>query len=208
MLLLAAASLTAWSQPSTSDTLRAVEKHYNSTKTLQANFVVTLKDRGRPHLPERGVLYLSKGQPSRTRWDYTSPAGNFFLSDGKFVYDYDKAKNEVTRYPYKETDDLRIPLSFLLGQLDFNKDFERFTAAREGPDAVITMTPRNKQLLFRDITITVTPEAAIRRVVVTDQPGTSAMEYVLDGEQRNAKVAEALFQFTAPAGARVVDERQ
>jgi chaperone LolA len=204
LLLLIAASFALWGQ-STSDILQAVEKRYNTTKTLQANFTMTLKDRGRARLPERGVLYLTKGSPSRTRWDYSDPAGNFFLSDGKFVYDYDKRKNEATREPYKETEDTRIPLSFLLGQLNFDKDFERFEAAPAGTDTAIRMTPRNKKLAFREISITVTPGFSIRRVVVTDQPGTLVMEYTLDAEQRNLKLADALFRFTAPSGAKVVE---
>lgn len=194
--------------PNTSAVLQAVEKRYNSTTTLQAEFTLTLTERGRRHLPERGVLSLSKGTPSRMRWDYSSPAGNFFLSDGKFVYDYDKLKNEVTRYPYRETEDLRIPLSFLLGKLDFNKDFERFNASRDGDSTLIAMIPRNKKVGFRDIAMTVGPDSAIRRVVVTDPPGTLVMEYVLGVEQRNVKVAESLFKFAQPPGSQVVDVRQ
>ncbi len=201
-------TLTAQSAPDTTTILRGIEKVYNSTNTLQANFTVTFKDRGRPHVPDKGILYLSKaGGTSRTRWDYTAPAGNLFLSDGKFIYDYDKQKNSADRYPYKETEDLRIPLSFLLGKLDFNKDFEKFAATREGPLTSITMTPRNKKLLFKEIAITVAPDSTIRRVIVTDQPGTSVMDYTLEAEQRNLKLADTLFKFTVP-GATIVDVKQ
>ncbi len=202
-------SIALWSQsaPDTTAILKGVEKRYNSTSTLKANFTLTTKDRGRAKIPERGILYLSKGNPSRTRWDYTSPAGNFFLSDGKFVYDYDKAKNSADRYPYKETEDLRIPLSFLLGKLDFQKDFDTFEATRSGSDTVIKMTPRNKKLFFKDITITVTPDSAIRNVIVSNAP-TLVMEYALEGEQRNPKLADSLFNFTPPPGAQVVDLKQ
>lgn len=210
LALLFTLSVPAWSQtaPDTSMILRNVEKLYNATTTLRANFTVNFKDRGRPKAPARGILYLSKGTPSRTRWDYSAPAGNVFLSDGKFIYDYDKPKNEVTRYPYKETEDLRVPLSFLLGKLDFSKDFEKFAATRDGANTAITMTPRNKKLLFKEITITVASDFTIHRVIVTDQPGTSVMEYVLESEQRNLKLADTLFRFTLPTGAHLVDEKQ
>jgi outer membrane lipoprotein carrier protein len=210
LALLFSLCLTLWSQsaPDTNAILRDVEKRYNSTSTLQANFTQTMKDRGRAKAPERGVLYLSKGSPSRTRWDYTSPPGDFFLSDGKFVYDYNKAKNSVDRFPYKETEDMRIPLSFLLGKLDFTKDFDRKVATRDdGANTVIAMTPRNKKLAFKEITITVAPDSSIRRVVVSDE-GALVMEYTLDGEQRNLKLPEALFKFTPPPGAQVVDQKQ
>jgi outer membrane lipoprotein carrier protein len=211
LALFAVFSLTLWSQsapPDSPSILRGVEKLYNSTNTLQANFALTYRDRGRPRAPERGVLYLSKqGAVSKTRWEYSSPAGKLFLSDGKFIYDYDKEKNSADRYLYKETEDLRVPLSFLLGKLDFNKDFERFGATRDGANTAITMTPRNKKLLFKEIAITVAPDSTIRRVIVTDQGGSSSMDYALDNEQRNLKLADALFKFNIP-GAQVVDVKQ
>jgi outer membrane lipoprotein carrier protein len=209
LVLLSTFSLTLWSQtaPDTNAILKGVEKRYNSTSTLQANFTQTMKDRGRPKAPERGVLYLAKGTPSRTRWDYTSPAGDFFLSDGKLVYDYDKAKNSADRYPYKETEDMRIPLSFLLGKLDFARDFDKLVATSEGANTVIKMTPRNKKLAFKEITITVAPDSSIRRVVVSDE-AAFVMEYTLEAEQRNLKLPETLFKFTPPPGAQVVDQKQ
>ncbi len=200
--------LSAQSAPDSSAILRGVEKLYNSTNTLQANFTMTMKDRGRPRLPQKGVLYLSKqGSVSKTRWEYTTPAGNLFLSDGKYVYDYEKEKNSADRFPYKETEDMRIPLSFLLGKLDFNKDFEKFAAKRDGANTAITMTPRNKNLLFKEIAITVAPDSTIRRVIVTDQSGGSSMDYALEAEQRNLKLAEVLFKFNVP-GATIVDVKQ
>jgi len=207
LVLLAVFSLTLYGQsvPDTTGILRGVEKRYNTTSTLQANFAITFKERGRPHLPEKGVLYLSKqGGVSRTRWEYSVPPGKVFLSDGKFIYDYDKDKNIAERTPYKETEDMRIPLSFLLGKLDFNKDFERFDTKLDGANTSITMTPRNKNLLFKEIAITVAPDSTIRRVIVTDQPGTSVMDYALDSEQRNLKLPDTLFKFAIP-GAKIVD---
>ena len=210
LVLFAAIPLTLWSQsaPDTSAILRGVEKLYNSTNTLQANFSITMKANGRPRLPEKGTLYLSKqGNVSRTRWEYTTPAGNLFLSDGKFIYDYEKGKNSADRYPFKETEDLRVPLSCLLCKLDFNKDFEKFTATRDGANTAITMTPRNKKLLFKEIAITVAPDSTIRRVLVTEQSGASSMDYTLEAEQRNLKLADTLFKFTIP-GATIVDVKQ
>jgi outer membrane lipoprotein-sorting protein len=69
---------------------------------------------------------------------------------------------------------------------------------------VIQLTPRNKKLAFDKIVLVVAPDAAILRVRVLSDGGTS-MEYALEGEQRNLKLAAALFQFKAPAGARVVE---
>jgi outer membrane lipoprotein carrier protein len=185
--------------------LKGVEKRYNSISTLKAEFTHTYKDRGRTRAPERGTVYLSK--PNRTRWEYAEPAGNLFVSDGKFTYNYDRRRNAVEREPFRETEDLRIPLSFLLGKLDFQKDFDEFRARREGDDAVITAIPRNKKLLFKEIVMRVAPDSALRRVTVVGQEG-SEMDYAFQGEQRNPKLPDSLFRFTLPAGAQVLDAGQ
>jgi chaperone LolA len=185
--------------PDTSAILKGVEQRYNSTKTLEAHFTLNFKDRGRPRAPESGTLYLSK--PNRTRWDYTD--GNFFLADGKYTYEYDKAHNSVDRVPFKETEDTRIPLSFLLGNLNFDRDFERITAKREGENTALTLEPRNKKLAFSEITILVAPDYSIHRVQVVAQ--STVMEYVLEDEKRNIKLPESLFKFTPPPGAKVSD---
>ena len=83
-----------------------------------------IRSRGRPRKSESGELTLRK--PGRMRWDYTAPAGKLFLSDGKQVYLYTPDSNRVERMPLKESDDMRAPLAFLLGKLDFAKEFRDF----------------------------------------------------------------------------------
>lgn len=199
-------AMQAQAPPDTLAILKSVEKRYNAVDKLQASFTQVFRDRGRPHPPQTGTLYLSK--PGRTRWDYTGDdAGNFFLSDGKYTYYYDKRANSVERQLFKETEDQRIPLAFILGKLDFLKDFEKFNANWEDAgNVVIHMTPHNKNLLFRDIILTVAPDSSIRRVIVNGQEG-SVMEYSLSGEQRNPKLPDSLFKFSAPPSAQVVDVR-
>jgi chaperone LolA len=205
LALILVSTVSAQIPPDTLAILKGVEKRYNTVSTLQANFTQTFRDRGRAHAPQTGILYLSK--PDRTRWEYSGgDAGDFFLSDGKFTYDYKKRTNSVDREPFKQTEDQRIPLSFLLGRLYFQKDFDTFGAKEEGSNIVIDMTPRNKNLLFKGIVITVAPDFSIHRVIVNMQEGSS-VEYTLASEQRNLKLPDTLFKFVTPAGAQVADVR-
>lgn len=182
--------------------LKAVEKRYNSTRTLEAAFTQTLIDRGRTRVVQKGVVYLSK--PKRTRWQYTSPAGDWFLSDGDYAYDYDAAKNIVERMRIKETEDMRIPLAFLLGTLDFQRDFGTFNARREGAGVHIAARPKNSKLLFTEVAMLIAPDASIRRVSITGQD-FSVMEFVLEGEKRNIPLNASLFRFTPPPGAKLIE---
>ena len=182
--------------------LKGVEKLYNATKTLQASFTETLTDHGRTRSINKGTVYISR--PKKTRWEYSTPAGNWFLSDGDYAYDYDQAKMTVEKFRIKEADDMRIPLAFLLGTLDFNKDFDKFEAQWEGADANIVAYPKNKKLLFKKVDMLITSDSTIRQVIVTGQD-LSIVKFVLEGEKRNGPVAASLFEFKAPAGAKIVD---
>ncbi|MEP6962842.1 MAG: outer membrane lipoprotein carrier protein LolA [Acidobacteriota bacterium] len=199
-------ALIAQGPVDTNSILRRVEKRYNETKTMQANFTQTLKEKGRTHIPKRGVVYLNK-KNHQARWDYTEPAGDFFLSSDKYAWDYDKDKKVVERIPMKETDDLRIPLAFLLGTIDFDKDFQKFEQTSDREIAVIKAHPKSDKLLFKDLTMWIAPDASIRQVTVLGQDG-STMLYVLEKEQRNLPLSDALFRFTLPQGAQLVDVRQ
>ena len=185
--------------------LKGVEKLYNSTNTLEATFTQTFIDRGRPRSVQKGTVYLSK--PKKTRWQYSMPDGNWFLSDGEYSYSYEKAKNTVERERLKETDDMRIPLAFLLGTLDFQKDFGKFETRKEGANTYIKATPKNDKLLFTDVAMLIAPDSTLRQVSVTGQDA-SVMQFVLEGEKRNLPVAPSLFRFTAPPGAKVVDVKE
>src|ERR1700733_9278208 len=105
----------------TERTLKGIEDRYNHIQTLQVNFVQTYKFRGPTRAPEKGTLYLHK--PGRMRWKYTVPEGKLGISDGKYFYDYDPGENRANKQSMKVDDDLRGPLAFLLGNLDFHKDF-------------------------------------------------------------------------------------
>src|SRR5438132_2602961 len=109
-------------------TLKGIEDHYNRAQTLSLSFAETSKLQGRVRV-EKGDLFLRK--PGRMRWQYTAPAGKLFISDGKFIYSYTPQDNRAEKMKLKETEDMRAPLAFLLGRLEFNKDFREFRAHAE-----------------------------------------------------------------------------
>jgi len=80
------------------------------------------------------------------RWEYSSPAGKLFVSDGKQVFLYTPMQNRVERSKLKQSDDLRAPMAFLLGKLDFSKEFRSFESRTEGTNTWITAEPKNPNL--------------------------------------------------------------
>ena len=180
--------------------LKAVEDRYNHAQTLQIAFSEGYSAQGKTRKPETGTLFLRK--PGRMRWQYTSPAGKLFLSDGKFVYVVVPDSPRVQKMKAKETEDMRAPLAFLLGRLHFEKDFQNFQSRPEGEDTWITADAKKPDLIFSKVEFEVTPQFQIRRLRVTYQD-LSVLDFRFDQEKLNPPLDAKLFQFELPSGSMV-----
>ncbi len=93
---------------------------------------------------ERSILR----KPLKMRWDYDQPKGKLFIGDGKYLWLYTPAENTAEKMKLKESDDMRAPLAFLLGKLDFQKEFRNLQAKPEGADTRITAEPKTDNLPY------------------------------------------------------------
>lgn len=182
--------------------LKGVEDHYNRAKTLEVHFVESYSVQGRARKSESGELTLRK--PGRMRWDYKEPSGKLFVSDGKEVYLYTPEAHRVEKAKLKSSDDMRAPLAFLLGKLDFAKEFRDFELKPDGANYLIIAKAKSDKLPYDRVQMLVTPGYEIQRLVVNGQD-LSVLTFQLDGEKLNPPVNDALFKFEMPAGATLVD---
>lgn len=182
--------------------LKAVESRYNRAQTIQVLFEQSFTAQNRPQRKESGELFLRK--PGRMRWEYSSPKGKLFISDGKELFLYNPTSNRVERMKVKESDDLRAPLGFLLGRLDFWRDFQRFVFQPEADGVRITAQPKSDRSPYQEVEFVVTPQRSIRYLKIRGQD-YSVMEFRFSGERLNAPLNDALFRFVPPPGAEVVD---
>ena len=198
--------LPAFAIPKDLDTLlKTIEARYNRTQSLKLDFSQTYEGTGRPEQKESGVLYLRK--PGRMRWEYSSPAGKLYLSDGKDVFQYSPADAQATKTRLKESEDMRAPLAFLLGKLDFNKEFKSFQA-NPGPGGTwIVAEPKSENLAYSQVQFLAGPDGEIHQVRVTGQEG-SKLDFIFSNEQLNAPVAASQFIFHPPPGVQVVEAGQ
>jgi len=183
--------------------LKGIEQRYNRAKTLQVQFNESYSVQGRARKSESGELTLRK--PGRMRWDYTTPSGKLFLSDGKDVYLYTPDAHRVEKTKLKASEDMRAPLAFLLGKLDFSKEFRDFAVKPEGANYAIAAQAKTDQLPYDKIEMLVTPEYEIRRLVIHSQD-QSILTFQFDQEKLNPPVNDALFKFQLPDGATLVAE--
>lgn len=188
-----------------SDVLKGVETRYNRARTLQVLFQQTYEAPRRPSRSEAGQLFLRK--PGRMRWQYTDPAGKLFIGDGKYIYLYTPSARRVERSKVNQSDDMRAPLAFLLGRLDFQRDFKQFLTRRSGSDLWITAEPRSDRAPYAQVSFRVGPDFEIRELEITGEEN-SVMHFRFEQEKLNPPLGENLFRFQPPPGTEVVDTAQ
>src|SRR5207248_9015450 len=98
---------------------QAVDSRYNHLQTLHAEFTETYRGAGIERT-ESGSLWLKK--PGKMRWEYRAPKVKLLLGDGKDAWFYLPEDRQVRRTSVKKLDDLRSPLSFLLGKTQPEKE--------------------------------------------------------------------------------------
>lgn len=177
--------------------LDTVEHRYNSINTLQVSFQETFSAGGRGRRVEAGQLFLRK--PGRMRWVYTEPSGKLFVSDGKDLYYYNPTTRQAEKLKMKESEDLRAPLAFLLGKLDFQKDFQSFQSKTGPAGTVITAAPKSDKLPYREVEFTIGAQNEIRRLQVTGQDN-SLLSFSFENERLNPQLEPNVFKFDLPAG--------
>lgn len=183
--------------------LKAVELRYNRARSLKLDFTETYTISKRSSQTESGVLFLRK--PGRMRWDYISPPGKLFVSDGKSVYLYTPDSNRVERSKLKQSEDMRAPLAFLLGKLNFYKEFRKFELRRDGPQTWIIAEPSSENLPYTRVEFLVAPNAQIKRLKVIGQD-SSTLDFTFEKERVNPPLEAGLFAFRMPPGAEMVEE--
>jgi outer membrane lipoprotein carrier protein len=193
------------SDPALDALLKGVETRYNSAKTLQVLFHEDYTPPGRAKRSESGRLVLRK--PGKMRWDYDHPKGKLFVGDGKFLWLYTPDDNRAERMKLKESDDMRAPLAFLLGKLDFRKEFRNLQAKLEGTGTRIVAEPKTDNLPYSAVEFLVAPDYRIMAVKVNGFDH-SITEFRLDGEIVDPPLNAKLFQFQAPKGAQLIEAGQ
>jgi len=202
--LITLAFLSAQAQDNLTTVLKRVEERYNTTKTLKSEFEQTMAVAQGRRVTERGTLYLRK--PGQMRWEYSQPNGKLFLSDGKTIHYVTPSAKRVEVSPMKASDDLRAPLAFLLGKLDFARDFNRFEHSQSSLQWKIKAYPKSAKSPYEFVEFFAEPDGRLSLVTVTGRDGSS-MSYAFRSEQRNIPLAAELFQFKAPEGYDLVTLR-
>ncbi|MEZ0314742.1 MAG: outer membrane lipoprotein carrier protein LolA [Myxococcota bacterium] len=190
-----------------SDTLAKVQATYKNGGDVTAKFEQTYVDkmRGAKKI-ESGELWAKKD--GKVRWSYRTPSRKDFVFDGKQAYFYEPENSQVTVFDKFQDSPVASAMRFLWGQGDLVKSFE--PKACDGKciaagDAVsIVLTPKEPIAAVDRIQLdTDGGSGKVRRSIVVDPLGNRT-EYVFKDLDLGAKVADAKFAFTIPAGVSVL----
>jgi len=98
---------------------------------------------------------------------------------------------------------MRVPLAFLLGKLNFDKEFRNLVAKVEGADTRITGTPKTDNLPYSEVQFLVAPDYHIREVKVTGI-NKSILEFRFEQERLDPTLDDKLFQFLVAKGGELI----
>lgn len=195
----------AASTPAIEPVIARVQKFYEGVNTLKASFVQTstLSTLSKKEV-QQGVLYLSK--PGKMRWEFQQPSERLFVSDGKTLFIYSKADNQVIVQEMKEQ--AAVAVNFLLGMGDLNKDFTVVAAPeaeymRPGRTA-LSLVPKQQGSAVSRLVLSVDSQSGMLQEAWTLDPMGNKTQLTFSNVQVNPTVDAALFTFAPPAGAEVI----
>ncbi|MGH9862157.1 MAG: LolA family protein [Candidatus Acidiferrales bacterium] len=212
LLLLAALPLgflllSAAEEPGVADVRRAVERHYNTTNTFEADFVqrYTL---GAQTLVESGRVYFHK--PGRMRWEYTTPQEKLFLTDGDSAYLYVPQERQVRRQSLKKAPEWQAAFALLLGRVDLGRLFASLTLVRihhlQSPARwQLRGLAKSDRQGFREVWFDLDETYRVLRIEIRLRDG-SLMEFHFRRWRENQPLPPELFRLRLPPGTAWIDD--
>jgi outer membrane lipoprotein carrier protein len=185
----------------------SIQKKYHRILSLSLEFTQIYNSPSEGTRRESGHLLLKK--PGKMRWDYKEPEYKTFVSNGRVMYEYVPSDKYATKTPVKESDDMRTPFMFLLGQGNLRNDFKKIEFAQEAParggNKVLRLFPK-KDLDIRELLIEVDPKTVqIWRLSFIEDDGARS-DFLFNSIRENVPTNRDLFTFKPPAGVEVREE--
>jgi outer membrane lipoprotein carrier protein len=190
-------------RPPAQELAAALQKKYDAVRDFTADFVHE-SEGGllRKKQIERGVVQVKK--PGRMRWDYKSPETKVFVSDGRRIYLYVPADNQVIVSPVPSEDQATTAVLFLVGKGNLTRDFTVAYADAPGPDTyALRLQPKIAEADYDWLQIVVDRSTLqIRSLTAADRDGGRST-FQFTNFKENVGLADKTFAFKIPRGADV-----
>lgn len=192
--------------PNVRQLAHAVDEHYNHLRSLEAEFTETYRGNGAQR-EESGTLWLKK--PRKMRWEYRSPKEKLFVSDGQSVWFYVPAERQVRKTDFKQLDDLRSPIAFLLGKTKLENELQGLSkvvdqAPAVAGDTLLRGVPKAMAGQVSEVQLEISASNQIVRIVLMEADGGTT-EFRFKDWKENVELSDSRFHFTPPPGVETVE---
>lgn len=184
--------------------VRAIQRNYDAARDYQADFRQTTVYRTlNRQIEGRGSVYV--GKSAKMLWRYEEPAGQFVLSDGRDLYFYQPTERQIIKTALGSVFRSDLPLSFLLGVGNLERDFQADLVASAKGVHLLTLSPRKANTGVSEIQIAVESGSHdITRVFIEDAAG-NGWTFHFDNFQRGVVLDATLFELKVPQGVDIVE---
>ena len=184
-----------------------IQANYEKIQDYQANFVqkVTLTNINKIQKNE-GVVYFKK--KGKMRWDYQKPQKQEFISDGKTIWHYMPADNQVLVDKAAQSFPSKTPSTFLAGMGNLKRDFKIKFAKSPLVDTeknyLLELFPKEEQPGMKRLLLVVAKDSyQVVETLVYDHFGNLTRITFSDIKVNN-DLPDDLFTFRIPKGAEVI----
>lgn len=186
-----------------------VQKAYESVKDLSADFEQVSTFSGGTKGPKQtGTIEVKK--PGKMRWEFATPEKKAMISDGKTMWIYDAAENQVMVNEMMQETTSVTGLNFLEGLGDLKKSFNYSIVAAPtdatSKDAVfLNLVPKDAEdVQFTSILLAVDKKTSLANEVFLTDPMGSVTRLTLAKLTKNKSLPDSRFTFEIPKGAEVI----
>jgi outer membrane lipoprotein carrier protein len=199
-----ALSVPVWAH---ADGVSMLKDFFNNTSSMRAGFHQVVTDKsGRKEQEVDGTMQLQR--PNKFRWDYSKPYEQQIISDGKQVFLFDTDLQQVTVRELSKAIG-SSPAAMLAGGDAVEKSFVLKNATRKDDLTWVLALPKDKDSGFDRVLLGFKPDEKgnekLRKMEMHDS-FNHITEITFNDVERNPKLPEASFLFTAPKGVDVVGE--
>ncbi len=182
----------------------ALQKNYDATIDFIADFQqeTEVKALGRS-LKASGKLSFKR--PGKMLWRYDEPKGQIVLTDGSHLFFLQPEQNQVIKSPLKNAFRSDIPLSFLLGLGNLQKDFNAVLKSTEKDEYILRLEPKGEAGGFSEILLGVNRKSADIVWVSIRDAANNLTSLRFSNMKKGVGLQDSLFRINIPDGIDIVE---
>jgi outer membrane lipoprotein carrier protein len=202
--LLASASAAAAATPApVKDVVERLQQRYDATLDLTAAVVQEME------VASFGRKFTSKGKvffkrPGRMRWEMDDGQRQTIVADGSYLWIFQPSENQVYKARFSEAFQSATPVSFLTGIGRIADDFTVTADGEEGALLYLRLVPRSGEAIGT-LRLGVDRDSYDILSAEVRDPIGNVTRLQFSDLKRDTGVDDAVFQFSVPPGAEVVE---